>query len=139
MVDFLFGQGIQIAGKAVDAGRRRDIERVLKAVFDANGGAVFFQDMAVLGSVYGFVDCIVRRGSQLSERFSQGTSELTSPLTSTITSFDSVLRAAAGVALELIEAPGRCRSWMTMITKPFATMFSIFIRSRMKWPTTAVF
>ena len=105
MVDFLFGQGLQIASKAADADRRRDIESILNAVFDANGGAVFFQDMAVLGSVYGFVDCIVRAGGELSQRFSQGTSSLTSPLTTTTTSFDSVLRAAAGVALELIEAP----------------------------------
>lgn len=104
MVDFLFGQGIQIAPKTADAARRRDIEGVLKAVFDANGGAVFFQDMAVLGSVYGFVDCIVRGGT-LSQR-AHGISNLTSPLTSaTITSFDSILRAAAQIALELIEAP----------------------------------
>ena len=105
MVDFLFGQGIQIASKAADADRRRDIESLLQAVFDANGGAVFFQDMAVLGSVYGFVDCIVRTGGELSQCFCQGTSSLTSTVTPSITSFDSVLRAAAGVALELIEAP----------------------------------
>ncbi len=105
MVDFLFGQPVRIASKAADADRRRDIESVLKAVFDRNGGAVFFQDMAVLGSVYGFVDCIVRTVPQLSQRFSQGTSLSMSPVTSTITSFDSVLRAAAGITLELIEAP----------------------------------
>ena len=105
MVDFLFGQGIQIASKAAEAQRRRDIESVLNAVFEANGGAVFFQDMAVLGSVYGFVDCIVRTGGELSQHFSQGTSSHTSLLTPKSTSFDSVLRAAAGVALELIEAP----------------------------------
>jgi len=105
MVDFLFSQGIRIASKAADADRRRDIESLLHAVFDANGGAVFFQDMAVLGSVYGFVDCIVRWGGQLSERLSQGTSLLHPAITPTTTSFDSVLRAATRVALELIEAP----------------------------------
>lgn len=42
MVDFLFGQDIQIAANAAEANRRREIEGVLKAVFDANGGAVFF-------------------------------------------------------------------------------------------------
>lgn len=105
MVDFLFGQPIQIASKAADADRRRDIESLLKAVFDANGGAVFFQDMAVLGSVYGFVDCIVRTGGTRLARLSQGTSLITSPLTAANCTFDTVLRAAADIALELIEAP----------------------------------
>jgi hypothetical protein len=105
MVDFLFGQPIQIASKAADADRRRDIETVIKAVFDANGGAVFFQDMAVLGSVYGFVDCIVRPGGAPAAHVSQSTSLVTSPLTAANTSFDTVLRAAADIALELIEAP----------------------------------
>ncbi|MBL7215204.1 MAG: phage portal protein [Phycisphaerae bacterium] len=105
MVDFLFGQEFQIVSKAADADRRRDIESILKAVFDANGGAVFFQDMAVLGSVYGFVDCIVRAAPELSEHLSQDTSFLTSPIPSSNTSFDFVLRAAAKIALELIEAP----------------------------------
>lgn len=110
MVDFLFGQGVEIASVAADAGKRRDIESLLKAVIDGSGGAVFFQDMAVLGNVYGFVDCVVRWGDDLARRLAL----LTSPFTSDSapsgvlpldTSFDSVLRAAEGVALELIEAP----------------------------------
>lgn len=105
MVDFLFGQPIQIVSKAADADRRRDIESLLKAVFDANGGAVFFQDMAVLGSVYGFVDCIVRTGGSRPAHLSQGTSLVTSSVTAENPSFDTVLRAAADIALELIEAP----------------------------------
>lgn len=105
MVDFLFGQGITIASKAADADRRRDIESILKTVFDSNGGAVFFQDMAVLGNVYGFVDCVVRWGDDLSQRLFNLTSPLISPDTSPLTSFDPILRAAEGVALELIEAP----------------------------------
>ncbi len=46
MVDFLFGQPVRIASKAADADRRRDIESILKAVFDRNGGAGFFLDKA---------------------------------------------------------------------------------------------
>ncbi len=105
MVDFLFGRGITIASKAADASRRRDIESILKTVFDGSGGAVFFQDMAVLGNVYGFVDCVVRWGDKLSQRLMNVTSDATSTLTSPFTSLDSVLHAAEGVALELIEAP----------------------------------
>jgi hypothetical protein len=105
MVDFLFGQDIRIVSKAAEANRRRDIETILKVVFDANGGAVFFQDMAVLGSVYGFVDCIVRSGPELSQRLLRSTVSSTSVLSPSDTSFDFVLHAAAQIALELIEAP----------------------------------
>lgn len=105
MVDFLFGRGVKIASAAADAGKRRDIESLLKAVFDGSGGAVFFQDMAVLGNVYGFVDCVVRWGDDLSRRHSNSTSSVTSSDSRLDTSFDSILRAAEGVALELIEAP----------------------------------
>jgi hypothetical protein len=44
MVDFLFGKPITIQSTAAATGRRKDIESILKAVFDANGGAVFFQE-----------------------------------------------------------------------------------------------
>jgi hypothetical protein len=104
MVDFLFGRKVGIVSQAADADRRRKIEMILKTVFDANGGSVFFQDMAVLGSVYGFVDCIVRWGGLLGERFQNSTSQVMSPLTTTDHSFDSILRAAADIVLELIEA-----------------------------------
>jgi len=50
--------------------------------------------MAVLGSVYGFVDCLVRPGSALSER----------PL-SPPSALSSVLQRAGAIDLELIEAP----------------------------------
>lgn len=106
MVDFLFGRGVEILSAAEGENRRRDIESILKTVFEANGGAVFFQDLAVLGSVYGFVDCVVRYGGAALRPGSgqasviQGTSEVISESTS----INSTLRAAGGIALELIEA-----------------------------------
>ena len=57
MVDFLFGKGVEFVSKSPNTDKRREIERILKAVFGGNGGIGFFQDMAVLGGVYGFVDC----------------------------------------------------------------------------------
>jgi hypothetical protein len=60
MVDFLFGKGVSFVSKAPEESKRKEIEKIIKGVFAANGGAGFFQDMAVLGSVYGFVDCLVR-------------------------------------------------------------------------------
>ncbi|MCE5184966.1 MAG: phage portal protein [Planctomycetaceae bacterium] len=108
MVDFLFGRGIKFVSAAEGDSRRRDIESILKTVFEANGGAVFFQDLAVLGSVYGFVDCLVRWGglppADCSAVTSNGTSESTSKAALAASSFEEVLRAAEGVALELIEA-----------------------------------
>ena len=104
MVDFLFGKPITIQSAAAAADRRKDIESILKVVFDANGGAVFFQDLAVLGSVYGFVDCIVRSSGSLAARLANITSPGTFPVTQTL-ALDSVLRAASEVTLELIDAP----------------------------------
>ena len=104
MVDFLFGKPITIQSTAADASCRRTIQAILQAVFDANGGAVFFQDLAVLGSIYGFVDCIVRPGGSLAERLVNCTSLGTSDLTPDL-SFDSVLRSAGEITLELIDAP----------------------------------
>ena len=104
MVDFLFGKPITIQSAAAAGDRRKDIESILKAVFDANGGAVFFQDLAVLGSVYGFVDCIVRTSGSLAARLANLMSPGTSPITTPFSS-DSILRAAGEISLELIDAP----------------------------------
>ena len=111
MVDFLFGQPITIQSTAAAADRRKDIESILTVVFEANGGAVFFQDLAVLGSIYGFVDCIVRPGGSLMAGLA-GTSavrpaDITSSATPAASSrgVDSVMRAARDITLELIDAP----------------------------------
>jgi len=61
-VDFLFGKPISFVSKSPNSQKRAQIEAILKTAFMANGGIGFFQDMAVLGSVYGFVDCLVRPG-----------------------------------------------------------------------------
>lgn len=95
LVDFLFGKEIQIVSKAADAGKRAEIEQILKALYAANGGIGFFQDMAVLGGVYGFVDCVVRAGEQIINHVAHPSSE----------SFDDVLEAVSTISLELIEAP----------------------------------
>lgn len=60
MVDFLFGKPISLRSLAPDRDRAAQIETILRAVFDANGGPTFFQELALLGSIYGTVDIIVR-------------------------------------------------------------------------------
>lgn len=96
-VDFLFGKPISFVSKSPDSGKRPEIESILKAVFSANGGISFFQDMAVLGGVYGFIDCFVRPGDEITENYkSYSTSSLPQ---------EAVLRLARTIVLELIEAP----------------------------------
>ena len=95
-VDFLFGKPISFVSKSPDSQKRAEIESILKAVFEANGAIGFFQDMAVLGSVYGFVDCLVRPGGEILEQFL--CSSKTLPL-------NNVLQLAQTIGLELIEAP----------------------------------
>ena len=60
MVDSLFGQSISIASLADDPAKAKVIEAVLGALFAANGGDLFFQEMATLGSIYGSVDVVLR-------------------------------------------------------------------------------
>jgi hypothetical protein len=96
MVDFLFGKEMQIISMAADGNRRAEIGKLLKALFDANGAIGFFQDMAVLGSVYGFVDCLVRAGVPLLGHVSRPSSGR---------QFDEALKAVQQISLELIEAP----------------------------------
>jgi hypothetical protein len=99
LTDFLFGKPISLISKAADRQKRNEIEAVIKAVFAANGGLGFFQDMAVLGSVYGFVDCFLRTG----ERFFAPAHP--NPLSFQSPPFDTVLTLAQAIDLELIEAP----------------------------------
>ena len=98
-VDFLFGKPISFVSRASGNQKRAEIESILKALFAANGGISFFQDMAVLGSVYGFVDCFVRPGEEIFERF------FSSFLPPQTLSMGEVLQLARQIDLELIEAP----------------------------------
>ena len=95
--DFLFGKPFSLISRAAEGRKREEIEAILKALFAANGGSGFFQDMAVLGSVYGFVDCFLRPGDPLTGRSPSSTP---APLP-----LSSVLQLAQAIDLELIEAP----------------------------------
>ncbi|MEM1108708.1 MAG: phage portal protein [Planctomycetota bacterium] len=62
LVDFMFGKPLVIQSLADDPNRRTAITRLLNETFRANGGDGFFQDLALLGSIYGYVDVLVRPG-----------------------------------------------------------------------------
>jgi len=110
-VDFLFGKPISLVSKSPDKPKRARIEAVLKALFAANGGISFFQDMAVLGSVYGFVDCFVRPGDDIIARtphpsfHHQALSNVAGPRLDGGDKFEEVLQLAGSIGLELVEAP----------------------------------
>ena len=105
MVDFLFGKGVSFVSRGAEGTRGQEIEQILKAVFEANGGAVFFQDMAVLGSVYGFADCLVRGGERLLSCAGGGGRPDICDASGGTSNFHLVLEHAKTLALELIEAP----------------------------------
>lgn len=60
LVDFMFGKPVVLQSCAPDRERGRVIERFLNEVFEFNGGVSFFQDLALLGSVHGHVDVLLR-------------------------------------------------------------------------------
>ena len=67
LVDYMFGKPIAIRSLAGDCDRARTITRFLAEVFRANTGVTLLQDLALLGSVYGHADLLVRvkRGASL--------------------------------------------------------------------------
>lgn len=60
MVDFMVGKPVAVRSQADDPQLAALIDSALAAAFDANGGVSFFQDLVLLGSVYGFVDLLLR-------------------------------------------------------------------------------
>jgi len=101
--EFLFGKSISLISRAPDDRKRKDIEAILKALFAANGGPGFFQDMAVLGSVYGFVDCLIRTPPAQAPATGDSSSPPSPHLDGT--PLTAVLQWAQAIDLELIEAP----------------------------------
>ena len=99
MVDFLFGKGVRLVSKSPDSQKRTEIESILKAVFSANGAISFFQDMAVLGGVYGFVDCVIRPSKTLLTKAHdrQTTTDASNFTPSGLPSFDKALELASAI------------------------------------------
>jgi hypothetical protein len=60
MVDALFGKSLVIMSAAPDPTRRAALSELIRLVLAHNGGISFLQQMAMIGSVYGFVDVLVK-------------------------------------------------------------------------------
>jgi len=92
-VHYLAGKAVGLESLAEDRSTAGQIESVLAAVWEANGGQACFQEMALLGAVYGFVDIVVRaRGESDATRGGQDDARVEA-------------QAARAVAIEPVEAP----------------------------------
>ncbi len=60
MTDFLFGKGCRFRSLAGEPALAAAIESILEAMLAANGGQEFLQNLAIAGSVHGFVDIALR-------------------------------------------------------------------------------
>ncbi|MEM9417482.1 MAG: phage portal protein [Planctomycetota bacterium] len=60
LVDFMFGKPLVIQSLAENPVQRSAITCFLRDTFQHNGGAGFFHDLALLGSVHGHIDVLVR-------------------------------------------------------------------------------
>lgn len=79
LVSFMFGKPLAIQSTAKDPARAQTLQRFLRHVIKCNGGPRFFQDLGLLGSIYGYVDVLLRVNDspvsrpqddpQLAERF----------------------------------------------------------------------
>ena len=63
LVDFMFGKPFTLDSTASHPARALLLSAFLREVFRLNGGIRFFQDLGLLGSVYGYVDVLLRLGS----------------------------------------------------------------------------
>lgn len=60
LVEFIFGKAITLQSTHPQPERAAQIEQFLRRVIELNGGIQLFQNMALLGSVYGHVDLFAR-------------------------------------------------------------------------------
>lgn len=116
LVDFMFGKAPVFQSLAPDPRKAKLIESAIRAAFEANGGICLFQDMALLGGVYGFVDVLLRadrmpapftpgpRTLRLTDGSSTGIA-ITDPAPSNNHDAERVTRFASKLLLETVEAP----------------------------------
>jgi len=69
LVDFMFPRAPRLVSKARDPQLRSVIEAVLDSVIERNGGIRLWQDVALLGSVYGHVDLLLNCDALFASRF----------------------------------------------------------------------
>lgn len=102
LVDFMFPAAPKIVSRASDSRTRGEIELLLESVLEAAGGDALWQDAALLGSVYGYVD--FRLGvNSLATVAAQRASSGTVPSKTSINDLSD--RIASRLTIETVEAP----------------------------------
>jgi hypothetical protein len=108
LVDFMFPATPRIISQARGQ-KAQEIQTLLNAVFDANGGIALWQNAALLGSVYGHIDFLLNVSalSQSPGAPVPGTPSRLSPGTApSRPSFEDLIdRVRSTVLIETIEAP----------------------------------
>jgi hypothetical protein len=83
MVDYLFGRPLVIESAAPSPDRRAVIGALLRQILAGNGGILLLQQLALVGSVYGFADVLVKfdpsDGDQAGTSTACGTHDLGEP------------------------------------------------------------
>lgn len=119
MVDFLFGKPLTIRSTAADPKTARLVESTIHALLEANGGLRFCREMALCGSIHGFVDIALRTPAGESGRSDtplparpaavgvvSGHTDRRQGISDTdADALDRCTRAARRLVLEVIEAP----------------------------------
>lgn len=115
LVDFMFPEPIRIVSRAANPQMRQFIEAVLHAAFDASGGVMLWQNAALLGAVYGYVDFLLHvDGLSRAHPLPAGsndaaTSDPTADRPGVVPSEPSALHRAraigSSVTIETVEAP----------------------------------
>lgn len=109
LIDFMFPQPPKLVSRARDPELRGAIETILQAVIDANGGPALWQNAALFGSVYGWVDFLVHSdglttaGSALERRAGQRDRTGVAPSNPTAEQTAELVRPH--VVIETVEAP----------------------------------
>ena len=113
LVDFMFPAMPRLVSQARGA-RAQEIQAILNAIFDANGGIALWQNAALLGSVYGHVDFLLNCNG-LSSLVSRPSADRRTPIAESHTSpgvapskpsFEDLIdRVRSTVLIETIEAP----------------------------------
>jgi Phage portal protein, SPP1 Gp6-like len=105
LVDFMFGKPVRFTSLAGHRHLRTIIEQVLDAVLEANGGIRLLQDLALLGSVHGSVDLLVRPDSVPASCPASSRGESSAAAPSNPSALERILARASQLRIETIEAP----------------------------------
>ena len=122
LVNFVFGKPVRIRSTARDSGVRARIEAALGAAFGASGGMSLMQDMALLASVHGWVDLILRTDGLLGT----GSAEVAS---GDRVGLEEIESAASRLRVEIVEAP---RSIPLLGADDYRRIEALVIRSELE-------